>query len=110
MAGYESLARGQASKKGGRHMSPAMADGGQEPSGGSILEVNAFELAGTMLDAVPESQMPPDFGRYRIEKRLGKGGMGEVFLATDTAADRRVAIKFLRYPQGGADAAQHFTR
>jgi serine/threonine protein kinase len=31
--------------------------------------------------------------RYRIEKQLGKGGMGEVLLATDTRLDRRVAIK-----------------
>jgi serine/threonine protein kinase len=31
--------------------------------------------------------------RYKIEKVLGKGGMGEVLLATDTRLDRRVAIK-----------------
>ena len=31
--------------------------------------------------------------RYRIEKSLGKGGMGEVLLATDTRLDRQVAIK-----------------
>jgi serine/threonine protein kinase len=31
--------------------------------------------------------------RYKIEKTLGKGGMGEVLLATDMRLDRRVAIK-----------------
>jgi serine/threonine protein kinase/tetratricopeptide (TPR) repeat protein len=32
---------------------------------------------------------------YEILKPIGKGGMGEVFLAQDTNLDRKVAIKFL---------------
>jgi predicted Ser/Thr protein kinase len=34
-------------------------------------------------------------GHFRIEKQLGAGGMGEVYLATDLALDRPVAIKVL---------------
>lgn len=33
--------------------------------------------------------------QYKIISPIGKGGMGEVFLAQDTKLNRKVAIKFL---------------
>ncbi len=36
------------------------------------------------------------YGRYNIVDRLGKGSMGEVFLAHDPDIDRRVALKVLQ--------------
>mgnify|MGYP001800365262 FL=1 len=37
-----------------------------------------------------------DNSRYRLEKGLGGGGMGEVFLATDTRIGKEVALKLLK--------------
>lgn len=38
---------------------------------------------------------PSLVGPFKIDRELGRGGMGEVFLATDTRLDRQVAIKAL---------------
>ena len=41
--------------------------------------------------SVPGSQI----GQFRIERELGRGGMGVVYLARDTKLERPVAIKSL---------------
>lgn len=48
-------------------------------------------------------------GRYRIEKLLGRGGMGLVYLATDTRLNRPVALKLPRIVDD-ADLIQRFER
>ena len=41
----------------------------------------------------PKGELISD--RYRIEDRLGSGGMSSVFRATDTILERTVAVKIL---------------
>jgi tRNA A-37 threonylcarbamoyl transferase component Bud32 len=48
-------------------------------------------------------------GRYRLERRRGRGGMGTVYEATDTALERRVAVKVIREDLLGSEqAAERF--
>ena len=48
--------------------------------------------------------------RYRIESRLGEGGMATVYLAHDLKHDRKVAVKVLRPELAAVLGAERFVK
>jgi class 3 adenylate cyclase/tetratricopeptide (TPR) repeat protein len=54
--------------------------------------------------------LPAKIGSYRIERRLGAGGMGVVYRAFDEALQRPLAIKQVLPGRGDPNAARRFRR
>jgi serine/threonine protein kinase len=60
---------------------------------------------------IVQSNVKENFGRYRQIKRVGRGGMGEVWLCEDALLHRQVAIKTLPlHSQQDQDYATRFDR
>jgi hypothetical protein len=73
-----------------------------DPSAGDASVDTATEVSGRGLGGVPDSLSD----RWRLSRRLGAGGQGEVWLAWDRELEESVAIKVLARPDRPTSAAR----
>ncbi len=60
-------------------------------------QAGAFLAQAAVLDTGDPAFAPgTQLGAYRIEREIGHGGMGRVYLAVDTRLERRVCLKMVR--------------
>lgn len=69
-----------------------------DQSSAALLERDLGSIAGVVLESDGTPGLPPagSFGPYRIERRLGEGGMGVVYLGRREDLGSVAAIKVLR--------------
>jgi hypothetical protein len=81
------------------------------PACGTCHDTGAGQCAHDGTALVPVRLSRTLAARYYLERMLGRGGFGAVYVAVDTALDRRVAIKIARDDlPGGGDLALRFKR
>src|SRR5437867_6399105 len=62
----------------------------------SFIETSAVGLATRIIEnGQADLLVGQTIGHYKISKRIGTGGMGDVYLATDITAGRKAALKLL---------------
>lgn len=81
-----------------------------------FLEGDSADASSPVLDSMDirataeQSDIPSAFGRYKIIRRVGQGGMGTVYEAEQDNPRRRVALKVLRATFDRSNVLRRFER
>src|SRR5207244_10559085 len=63
---------------------------------GNFIETSAVGIATKIIEnGQPDLITGRTIGHYKLSERIGTGGMGDVYLATDIVAGRKAALKLL---------------
>lgn len=81
---------------------PAFGDANRRTGPSSTAPDKKTGASALLAAAGTALAQPVEVGHYRVERALGKGGMGAIFLARDRDLDRVVAIKVLEASDKGA--------
>jgi serine/threonine protein kinase/WD40 repeat protein len=86
------------------------ADSASAFPSGDTIPPPASKASGSRPSSASRA-LPEHFGRYRIIKRLGQGGMGTVYLAHDGQLDRSIALKIPDFTASdGPEVLERFYR
>ena len=83
---------------------PALVTSPVAPVAAALRDPVGQQCASPASAAAQEAPEPQSLGRYKLEREIGRGAMGIVYLGRDTAINRSVAIKAIPLASEFSDA------
>src|SRR5262245_27115481 len=72
----------------------------------TTVDADTVGFTANPAEETTSKSFPRIIGRYRIERQVGRGGLGVVFLANDPQLHRKVAIKIPRFDAAAGEESR----